>query len=117
MKIWRIQNIAEKGKASGGVVVSPYGIAEDPNAEILAPGLSTSKEYGAVGVARYGNFLYWGYSGTPSQMTDAGKKFFLNSICYIKQFPGKPKIEKTDVKVLYVGRPDSDRAKDFIKLP
>jgi len=85
VKIWRIQNVAEKGKSSRGVVVSPYGIAENPNAEILAPGLSTSKEYGAVGVARYGHYLYWGYSGTPDVMTDAGKKFFVNCLYYMSE--------------------------------
>ena len=83
VKVWRVQNIAEKDKLRNGTVISPYGIDKNPQAEILAPGLNTSKEYGAVGVGRYGHFLFWGYSASPSQMTDAGKKFFLNSICYI----------------------------------
>jgi len=86
MKVWRIQDVAEKGKASGGgVVVSPYGMAEKQGAEILAPGLSTSKGYGGIGVARYGHLLYWGYSGVPDQFTEAGKNFFLNCVNYISQ--------------------------------
>ena len=80
--------------------MSPYGIAEDTNAEILAPGMSTSKEYGAVGVARYGHYLYWGYSGTPSQMTEDGKKFFLNSLVYLKQANQKKTIKKISNTVL-----------------
>ena len=85
VKMWRIQKIAEKGKSSSGLVMSPAGIADNPKAELLAPGLSTSKEYGAVGVARYGHLLYWGYSGMPKQMTEPGKNFFLNCVNYISQ--------------------------------
>jgi len=85
MKVWRIQNVAEKGKASGGSVVSPYRMAERQGAEILAAGMSTSKGYGGIGVARYGHLLYWGYSGMPEQMTDAGKNFFVNSIFYMNK--------------------------------
>ena len=83
LKVWCVQNVVKKDKFREGVVISPNGVNKNPNAEILAPGLNTSKEYGAVGVGRYGHFLFWGYSASPSQMTDAGKKFFLNSICYI----------------------------------
>ena len=85
MKVWRIQNVAEKGKLSGGLVVAPYGMAEKQGAEILAKGLSTSKGYGGVGVARLGHLMYWGYSGTPDKFTDAGKNFFLNCVNYISQ--------------------------------
>lgn len=86
MKVWRVQNT---GKTSGSVVARSYGFTDSPDAEVLARGFNHGKEYGAVGVGRHGNFLQWGYSAPPSKMTDAGKKFFLNCICYIRHFDGK----------------------------
>jgi hypothetical protein len=52
-------------------------------------GYNHGKEYGAVGVGRHGNFLQWGYSAPPSKLTEAGCKFFLNCISYIRKFDGK----------------------------
>lgn len=86
MKVWRVQTT---GKTSGGVVTRSYGYADSPDAEVLTPGYNTGKENGAVGVGRHGNFLQWGFSAPPSMMTDAGKKFFLNCIWYIRKFDGK----------------------------
>jgi len=86
MKVWRVQNT---GKTSGSVVARSYGFTDSPDAEVLALGFNHGKEYGAVGVGRHGNFLQWGYSAPPSKMTDAGKKFFVNCICYIQRFDGK----------------------------
>jgi len=86
MKVWRVQNI---GKRSGSVVARAYGFTDSPDTEVLIKGFNFGKEYGAVGVGRHGNFLQWGYSAPPSKMTDAGKKFFLNCICYISRFDGK----------------------------
>lgn len=93
MKVWRIQNT---GKTFGGVVARAYGFTDSPDTEILVLGFNRGKEYGAVGVGRHGNFLQWGYSAPPSKMTEAGKKFFLNCICYISRFDGKaPLIRRT----------------------
>jgi hypothetical protein len=93
MKVWRVQNT---GKTFGGVVARAYGFTDSPDTEILVLGFNRGKEYGAVGVGRHGNFLQWGYSAPPSQMTEAGKKFFLNCICYIPRFDGKaPLIRRT----------------------
>ena len=86
MKVWRVQNI---GKSSGGVVARAYGFTDSPDTEVLIKGFNFGKEYGAVGVGRHGNFLQWGYSAPPSKMTDAGKKFFLNCLCYISRFDGR----------------------------
>jgi hypothetical protein len=86
MKVWRVQNT---GKTFGGVVARAYGFTDSPDTEILALGFNRGKEYGAVGIGRHGNFLQWGYSAPPSKMTEAGKKFFLNCICYIPRFDGK----------------------------
>jgi hypothetical protein len=86
MKVWLIQN---SGKDYGGVVARSWGFEDSPDAEVLTPGFNDGKENGAVGVGRHGNFLQWGFSAPPSQMTDAGRKFFLNCICYIHKFEGK----------------------------
>jgi len=62
---------------------------------VLALGVNTGKEYGAVGVGRHGNILLWGYSAPPSKMTDAGRKLFLNCIYYIHRFDGKAPLIRT----------------------
>ena len=86
VKVWRIQ---DTGKTYGGVVARAWGFEDSPDTEVLTPGYNDGKENGAVGVGRHGNFLQWGFSAPPSQMTDAGRKFFLNCICYIRRFDGK----------------------------
>lgn len=86
LKVWRVQ---DSGKDYGGVVSFSYGFEDSPDAEILTAGFNVGKESGAVGVGRHGNFLQWGFSASPSKMTEAGKRFFLNCICYIRKFDGK----------------------------
>ena len=86
IEVWRVQN---SGKTFGGVVSRRYGFEDSPDAEIIAAGFNGGKEYGAVGIGRHGNFLQWGFSGAPSIMTEAGKRLFVNCICYIKAFDGK----------------------------
>jgi hypothetical protein len=87
MKVWLVQ---KTGKKYGSVVARSYGFTDSPDAEALVLGFNTGKEYGAVGIGRHGNFLQWGYWAPPSQMTEAGRKLFLNCICYIHKFDGKP---------------------------
>lgn len=90
MKVWRVQDHSKVyGKIPNSVVARAYGFTDSPDAEVLAKGFNTGKEYGAVGVGRHGNYLQWGYSLPPSKMTEAGRKFFLNCICYIHKFDGK----------------------------
>jgi hypothetical protein len=87
MKVWLVQ---KTGKRYGSVVARSYGFTDSPDAEAIVLGFNTGKEYGAVGIGRHGNFLQWGYWAPPSQMTEAGKKLFLNCICYIHKFDDKP---------------------------
>jgi hypothetical protein len=87
MKVWLVQ---KTGKRYGSVVARSYGFTDSPDAEALVLGFNTGKEYGAVGIGRHGNFLQWGYWAPPSKMTEAGRKLFLNCICYIHKFDGKP---------------------------
>ncbi len=84
-KVWRVQNT---GKDFGSVASYSYGFEDSPDAEILTAGFNVGKESGAVGVGRHGNFLQWGFSAPPSKMTEPGRRFFLNCICYIHKFDG-----------------------------
>ncbi len=92
LKVWRVQKTTDKP----GGTTRPYGAVSRDwesdkklDAEVLAIGYNTGKMSGAVAVGRHGNFLQWGFSAPPSKMTDAGRRFFLNCICYIARFAGK----------------------------
>ena len=86
IKVWRVQN---SGKTFGSVLSRGGGYADSPDAEVLAQGYNTGKQYGDVGIGRDASFLQWGYSSPPSKMTDAGRALFMNCICYIRTFDGK----------------------------
>ncbi len=86
MKVWLVQ---KTGKTFGGVVAWGDGFTDSPDTEVLALGFNDGKAYGSVGIGRQGNFLQWGYSASPAQMTDSGRKLFLNCIHYIRKFDGK----------------------------
>ncbi|MHC4510241.1 MAG: hypothetical protein ACYTAO_15020 [Planctomycetota bacterium] len=83
MKVWKVQD-----SESGNVVSRSYGFEDSPDAEAIALGFNRGKEYGAVGIGRHAHVLQWGYFDPPSQMTEAGRKLFLNCICYIHRFDG-----------------------------
>lgn len=92
VKVWRVQQTGNQ-KAH---MVPPFGAVsrawksgEVPDAEVLVTGYNTGKMNGAVAVGRHGNFLQWGFSAPPSKMTEAGRAFFLNSICYMAKFNGQ----------------------------
>ncbi len=92
LKVWRVQQIRDKKSrmvAPYGAVGRPWKAGEAPDAEVLVAGYNLGKMNGAVAVGRHGNFLQWGFSAPPSKMTEAGKAFFLNAICYIAKFDGK----------------------------
>jgi hypothetical protein len=100
VKVWRVQNT---GKDYGSVVSSCAGLEDSPDAEILTPGYNRGKANGDAGVSRQGNFLQWGFCGSPSQMTEAGRNFFLNCLCYISRFDGKtPLVRKQCMARSYI---------------
>lgn len=91
MKVWKVQQ-----SERGNVVSRSYGFEDSPDAEVIALGLNWGKEYGAVGIGRHANVLQWGYFDSPSKMTKAGQKLFLNCICYIHRFDGiKPLVRRS----------------------
>ena len=84
---WRVQ--AKKyPQVDPGLVSDFYGFDDSPRAEVIARGIS-GKGPESAAIARHGNFLLWGYSAAPGDMTPEGRKCFINSVCYIKQFDGQ----------------------------
>ena len=83
MNVWLVQKTGQK---AASVVSSSSGFENGDDTEIVALGYNVGKYYGAVGIGRDGNFLQWGYHAPPSQMTDAGRKLFVNCIKYISRF-------------------------------
>jgi len=116
IKVWRVQNTQK-----GNVVAWSYGFLDSPDAEIIAVGFNHGKEYGAIGIGRQANVLQWGYSDAPSQMTEAGRRLFLNCIHYIHRFDGKTPLvrrcsaDRTDVlrEALIFGRIGVDNKRKF----
>ena len=89
MRVCLIQDTNnEVGKAGA---VAPGITAEYAReAETITLGFAPGKSYDSVGIGRHGNFMLWGWSASPSKMTPAGQKLFLNCICYIHQYDNKP---------------------------
>jgi len=88
MKVLNIQRLSKRPQ---GVVSPPLDVNEhgDADAETIMMGLATSQPYGAVAIGRHGNFLQWGYGGSPAEMTEAGKRLFINCISYVSKFNGQ----------------------------
>ncbi|MFC1607550.1 hypothetical protein ACFL47_06220 [Candidatus Latescibacterota bacterium] len=97
LKVWRVQNSGKPDRHPSGVVSFSSGYEDSPDAEVLTAGYNFAKNYDAVGVGRHGNFLQWGYSEPPSKMTEAGKSFFLNCVCYIHKFDGHGPLVKRQI--------------------
>ena len=53
-----------------------------------------SGAYEAAAISGHGNFLQWGYSASPSEMTPAGGNLFVNCLHYIPTFDGKTSAEQ-----------------------
>lgn len=92
LKVWRVQNLSPTPGTMprpSGAVSKPWTAKEAPDSEALVAGYNTGKMSGAVAVGRDRNFLQWGFSAPPSQMTEAGRNFFLNCVCYMSKFESK----------------------------
>ena len=87
MSVWKVQDTNNNvGKA--GAVSDIIKSEDKPDAEAILLGFAPGKSYLATGIGRHGNFMQWGWSAPPSQMTPAGRNLFINSICYIHKFDG-----------------------------
>lgn len=93
--MWRVQ---KEGYLEGkgyrvGLVSRGDGFLDSPDTEYISSGVN-SKDVGAVAIGRHGNFLLWGFSGSPDYMTDEAKQVFANSVVYIKKFKGQKPIAR-----------------------
>lgn len=71
-----------------GVVSTPYGFDDSPDAEIISAGENT-KGPRSVAMGRHGNFFHWGWAASPKDLTDVGRRTLVNAIAYIRQFDGQ----------------------------
>jgi hypothetical protein len=72
-----------------GLVTSDSGFLDSPDTEVIAGGV---QEMGPdwFAIARQGHILQWGFSGSPDEMTETGRRIFLNAVYYISTFKGAP---------------------------
>ena len=88
METWKVQAGRVPKDVDNGLVASPYGFEDSPDAEILAAGAGCDNPRG-IAMARHGNFFLWGFSGDPLQMTEAARRVFVNAVVWMKKFDGR----------------------------
>ena len=93
IKVWRVQK-----SRKGNVIARGADFEGSPDAEILALGLNRAKDYGDAGISRHGNVLQWGYGDSPSQMSEAGRRLFVNCVHYIRRFDGRTPLVRREVE-------------------
>ncbi|MGH9456409.1 MAG: hypothetical protein ACRD2J_02065 [Thermoanaerobaculia bacterium] len=72
-----------------GLVTSDAGFLDSPDMEAITGGIHL-KGPGYVAIGRQGHILQWGFYGSPEEMTDTGRKMFINAIHYISRFRDDP---------------------------
>jgi hypothetical protein len=87
MSVWKPQT-KDYPEIDPGLVSSLYGFTDSPDAEVFAQGIA-GKGPDTVPLARQASFFLWGFSAPPADMTPAGKRLFVNAVCYIRQFDGQ----------------------------
>lgn len=90
LPMWKVQT---KGYStdegfSVGLVSRPWGFEDSPEAEIISGGVST-KSVDAVAIARHGNWFHWGFTASPTYLTDEAQAVLANAIVYISKFDGQ----------------------------
>lgn len=93
--MWKVNNTGylSSKDARIGLVARGNRFAESPDAEMISSGVC-QKDVGAVALGRHGNFFLWGFGAAPNDMTEEGKKVFVNTVAYMKQFNGKMPIAR-----------------------
>lgn len=89
LPMWKVQN-KDYQNTKGykvGMVTREWGYLDSPDTEIISGGES-AKSYGAISIGRHANFLHWGFSASPTDMTEEAKPVFLNAVVYISKFAG-----------------------------
>jgi hypothetical protein len=96
MSVWKPQT-KDYPEIDPGLVSSLYGFTDSPDAEVFAQGIA-GKGPDTVPLARHASFFLWGFSSPPADMTPAGRRLFVNAICYIRQFDGQRPLVRYEVQ-------------------
>src|SRR5580704_16906313 len=87
MKVWKVQK-RNYPDVDPGLVSTLYGFNDSPDAEVVAQGFA-AKGPDTVTLGRHANFFLWGFSASPSDMSPAAQRLFVNVVCYMRQFDGQ----------------------------
>ncbi len=103
-----------------GLVTSDAGFLDSPDTEAIAGGIHM-KGPGYIAIGRQGHFLLWGFHGSPGDMTETGRRVFLNAVAYISKFRGAPilalrRVPPRDSLGLTLGFLDTDEPEDRPRL-
>jgi hypothetical protein len=80
--------IYTKKSPEPGLVTSHFGFEEVPDAEMILGGINM-KGPKFPAVARHGSFVMWGFHGSADDLTETGKRLFLNVIAFTAAQRGK----------------------------
>ena len=84
ISVWKIQT-KDYPEIDPGQACDSYGFEDSPDCEIVSLGIS-DKGLESLAIARQNNFLFWGFSGSPLDMTPSGQRLFINAVAYISKF-------------------------------
>lgn len=107
IQVWSVQQGKLGQEVDYGLVSPPWGFEDSPDAETLSSGINT-KGPTSVALGRQANLFLWGFAGDPTQMTESGRKVFVNVLCYMDRFDGhrvlvRRESESRDMALLYAG--------------
>ncbi|MEW6743231.1 MAG: hypothetical protein AB1486_10780 [Planctomycetota bacterium] len=118
LKGWKVQEPTYPA-VDPGVISNPYGFEDTPDAEVISSGVN-SKGPNSAALARHANFFLWGFSAPPSQMTEEGRRCFVNAVCYISKFGGKSPLTQAiaharDYALIYANYVGQVNDENFLK--
>jgi hypothetical protein len=94
MKVWKVQK-RNYPDVDPGLVSTLYGFNDSPDAEVIAQGFA-AKGPDTVTLGRHANFFLWGFSASPSDMSPAAQRLFVNVVCYMRQFDGQTPLVRNE---------------------
>jgi hypothetical protein len=91
LQVWHVQtkSFETDKEVDAGLVSMGDGFTDSPDAEYISGGIN-HKTPTAVAIGRHGPFFLWGFSALPKDMTESGRRAFLNSVVYAAKFDRTP---------------------------
>lgn len=95
LPMWRVQTCGYMTDESfrPGMISKSGGFEDSPDSEFISGGVS-AKNLDAVAIGRHGNFLLWGFSASPQNMTEEARTVFANAVVYMAKFAGHTPIAR-----------------------